>query len=74
MSNDIPDIGEFCFGPEAANPPDVMLAIWARTYLTSEQFAEFRRMVHEIAVEQPGIKPSVEQMTGLIGMAKFLAD
>lgn len=73
MTDEAPDLQKFCFDPEAPATPDVMLVVWAKTFLTPEQFTEFRRMIHEIAAEQPGTKASVKQMIGIIEMAKFLA-
>jgi hypothetical protein len=73
MSNDTPDIREYCFGDRAVFAPATMLAIWAKTYLTDDQFKEFRRLIHES--RQDGVEQaSVEQMIGLIEMAQFLGD
>ena len=73
VSNDIPDIREYCFGDRAIFHPDMMLAIWARTYLTDAQFKEFRRLIGETMKDEVK-RTDVEQMIGLIEMAKFLAD
>jgi hypothetical protein len=71
MSNDTPDIREYCFGDQAVLGPDMMLAIWAKTYLTDAQFKEFRRLIKE--TRQDGVnQATVEQMIGLVEMAQFL--
>jgi hypothetical protein len=73
MTNEIPDLREFCFSTEAPASPDIMMAVWAKNYLTPEQFKEFKRMIHEIAVESPRGRASVEQMIGIVDMARLLA-
>lgn len=74
MSNDIPDIREFCFGDPTLGSPDTLLAIWVHSYLDKAQFSEFKRMIHEMSEENPGSRSTVEQMVSLIEMAKFLAE
>jgi hypothetical protein len=71
VSNDIPNIREYCFGDQAIFGPDMMLAIWAKTYLTDAQFKEFRRLIKE--TRQDGVEEAtVEQMIGLVEMAQFM--
>lgn len=64
MIDKAPDIREYCFNENAPLSPDMMLAVWTRTYLTAEQFTEFKRMVSELKGEVTKI--SVEQMLIII--------
>ena len=70
MIDKAPDIREYCFNEAAPLSPDMMLAVWARTYLTPDQFSQFKRMVSELKGEVAKI--SVEQMMIMIDVVTAL--
>jgi hypothetical protein len=66
-----PDIREYCFNEDAPLSPDMMLAVWVRTYLTEDQFNQFKVMVKDYKSARID-KITVEQMLIMIDVVTTL--
>jgi hypothetical protein len=66
-----PDIREYCFNENAPLSPDMMLACWVRTYLTNDQFNQFKVMIKDCKNDRID-KVTVEQMMIMIDVVTAL--
>ena len=71
MPDNAPDIREFCFSTYAPMDPANMLALWAKTYLTADQFTQFHRMIRDLGQDKTRLI-TVEQMVTMLDVVTSL--
>ena len=71
MPDKTPDIREYCFNEEAPLGPEMMLAVWVKTYLTEDQLTQFRRMLKDCRHDRI-TKVTVDQMITMIDVVTAL--
>lgn len=70
---DAPDLEWFCFESDPNEKPEIMLAVWVKTYLTKGQQAEFKQILTDLASD--GRRTiNVSDVVAVINAAKFMTE